>query len=548
MAKAAFFLEGDDMESSLVRVLPSVFAESTYLLDGKPFRLTNRHYLKSIYDSDTSEYMIMSGRQVEKSTTESTHIANYTLLIPYFKALYVAPTNEQVKVFSRDRIGKLYEFSQNDVVKNNFMNPHLSNAVFFKEFANGSSNYFRHCFETGDNIRGLTANGIFIDELQDIHIDAIPVIKETQAHAMEAGANMRITGLTGTPKTFSNTIQQYWDRSSQNEWVVKCSHCNTYQIMDINNLEPTKFVCQKCKQELNKNVIINGFWHALQPDKKMIGFRISQLMVPWITADEIWDKYTNYAPDKFHNEVLGRSYENAAKPFTPLMLGAISANAKRMLPRAEGEFSNAKIYMGVDWGTGDGSYTVVYIGGYNYDGKFQMIFTKRYAVGQELDPEYQLRDIANMMTLYKITYAIVDWGFGYQQYKKLQKMFGRRVAACYYSFNQKQQTKWDPAKGTWTVNRTAVIANYVSAIQNMQIEWPGNSKSEFTWLFDHHLAEMSEYRKAQSGRSEELMFTHPEGMPDDGMHAGVYCYLASQLSSNFISGNIEFASAYGTNI
>ena len=153
-----------------------------------------------------------------------------------------------------------------------------------------------------------------------------------------------------------------------------------------------------------------------------------------------------------------------------------------------------------------------------------------------------------MMTLYKITYCIVDWGFGFSQYKKLQKMFGKRVAACYYSFNQKQKTVWNKEKSQWVVNRTAVISDYVTAVANLVIEWPGNSKSEFDWLYDDHLAEMSEYRKAQSGRSEDLMYTHPEGTPDDGMHAAVYCFLASQLATSFVAGSVEFASAYGSNL
>ena len=53
------------------KVLPSVFAEAVYKLDGSPFRLTNRHYLKPIYNGQIEEGIIMSGRQVEKSTTKT---------------------------------------------------------------------------------------------------------------------------------------------------------------------------------------------------------------------------------------------------------------------------------------------------------------------------------------------------------------------------------------------------------------------------------------------------------------------------------------------
>jgi hypothetical protein len=527
------------------KILPSTFAESTYLLDGQKFRLTDRHYLKPIYDSSIEEGMIMSGRQVEKSTTVSTHMANYTLLIPFFKGLYFSPLNDQVKVFSKERLGKLYEYSQEDVVKKNFIDKNCSQAVFYKEFTNGSVNYFRHCFEMGDNIRGLTVNGLFGDEIQDIHIDAMPVVKETQSHALEAGARMKVTWYTGTPKTYSNTIQQYWDRSTQNEWIVKCPHCGTYQIMGIKSLSPHAFICRKCAKDIPKFNIINGFWYALQPGKKLQGFRISQLMVPWIRPEDIWDKYTSYSPEKFHNEVLGRSFENAEKPFTPLVLAQMSNNNFSLYPRAEREFANVPIFMGVDWGTGEKSFTVVSIFAYNRDGKFQMLYTKRYCRGEELDPDYQMKDIAHLMQLFKIAYCIVDWGFGFVQYKKLQGIFGSRLAACYYSFNQREEKKYDPKQQRWVVNRTRIIEKYISECKKINIVWAGHDKDDFTWLFDHHLAELAEYRKSQNGRSEDLIFNHPEGQPDDGLHSCVYAWLASQLFKGGAAGGIQFAHAYG---
>jgi len=541
---------GENMpKNESVQVLPSVFAESTYLLDGRPFRLTDRHYLKPIYDGDIEEGMIMSGRQVEKSTTESTHMANYTLLIPYFKALYFAPLTDQVRTFSRERIGRLYDYSQENVIKKDFIDKNNAQAVMLKEFSNGSVNYFKHCFELGDNIRGITVNGIWGDEIQDIHIDALPVIKETQAHALEAGAKMRVTWYTGTPKTYSNTIQQYWDKSTQNEWVVKCSHCGKYQIMGVKNLSPRAFLCVKCQMELERLSIINGRWYALQTGKKLQGFRISQLMVPWIRADDIWEKYTTYSSEKFHNEVLGRSYENAEKPFNPLILAQISNNDLRLYPRAENVFANTKNFMGIDWGKGEKSFTVVTIFSHSpLTGKFQMLYCKRYQTSQELDPDYQVRDISNLMVIFKVCYCIADWGFGFVQYKKLQQSFGARVAACYYSFNQKLETKWDPVDQKWVVNRTKVISNYIKSVYSLQVEWPGREKEIYIWLFDHHLAEQAEYRKSQNGRSEDLMYNHPEGQPDDGMHSCVYAQLAAVLHPRSNAAGVVFANAYGGNI
>lgn len=533
------------MDKKVTQIVPSIFAESVFQLDGRPFRLTNRHYLKPIYDAQIEEGIIMSGRQVEKSTTNSTKLANHALLYPNFKALYFAPLTSQVKEFSNERLGKLFKYSQEDVINKEFKDKHDSENVFEKTITKTNATiYLKHCYGLGDNIRGITVNGIWGDEIQDVHIDALPVIKECQAHALDAGARMRVTWYTGTPKTFSNTIQQKWDQSSQNEWIIKCPHCGKYQIMGIKNLEPTKFVCRQCKMELTKECIINGFWLPLMRDNKLKGFRISQLMVPWITPEDIWDKYTTYGQDKFYNEVLGRSYENASKPFTATALGKISNNDFKMYDRVEGIFSNVPIFMGVDWGTGEKSYTIASIYARNpTNGKFQMLYTKRYAVGDELDPDWQLDDICMLIQVFGVYLCVVDWGFGYEKYKKLQKIFGtQRVTACYYSFNQRLRKNYDIEQSRWIVNRTQIMQEYVSMVQKEEILWPGADKQYYTWMFDHHLAEQAEYRKSEkTGRSEDLMYTHPEGQPDDAVHANVYAKLAEEIYKETGSGAIRFA-------
>jgi hypothetical protein len=122
--------------------------------------------------------------------------------------------------------------------------------------------------------------------------------------------------------------------------------------------------------------------------------------------------------------------------------------------------------------------------------------------------------------------------------------------AGYYSFNQNQKAKCNLQKSMWVVNRTEVMQQYVTAVHNKEILWPGADKTKYTWLFDHHLAELAEYRKAQSGKSEDLMYTHPEGQPDDGLHSCVYAYLAAQLYGKGSGGGkaVEFSNAYGGNI
>ena len=103
----------------------------------------------------------------------------------------------------------------------------------------------------------------------------------------------------------------------------------------------------------------------------------------------------------------------------------------------------------------------------------------------------------------------------------------------------------------WVVNRTEIMRRYIDAAKKKRkIVWPGVDKPSYMWLIDHHLAEQIEYRKSASGKSEEMMYTHPEGQPDDGLHSGVYSWLAQYVYYNGLlpSSEVEFSSAYGDTI
>ena len=529
----------------LDKVSPFLFAESTYLLDGRPLRFRNRPYLKLPYDADIKDGLYMCGRQVEKSTTFSVQISNWTLTTPFMRSLYMAPLGEQVKVFSKDRLGRLFEYSQNDVIKKTFINTRDTQNVFNKSFSNGALIYLRHCFGTGDNIRGLSVNALFGDEVQDIDIDALPVVMETQAHALELGPGFKMTWFAGTPKTFSNTIQQLWEDSNQCEWVVRCCHCHTDQILGVKNLSPTKYICRKCGKELSRmNIVHGGRWLKMDSKKNTWGFRITQMMNPAMPPEDIWKKMNTYDASKFNNEVLGRSFENADKPFPPSLVDNMLNNDYKFLSGKTGDFMFCHTYAGLDYGTGGKSLTILYILGVTPEGKKRMIFCKAYKEGKELDREWVRQDILSYIYQYEVSYFIADYGHGFESNQKFKEILGDRFDCLYYAHNLKTKLKYEN-KGVlpmWVGNRTELIYDYIKQCREGVHSWCGGETedravADIEILKNNHLAEQAEYKstKPKAGsnilvtRSEELYYTHPLSQPDDGMHACLYASLAADL-------------------
>lgn len=517
---------------------PMAYAEAMYLLEGNPMRFgEGRNYLKAIHNADIEEILMMTGRQVEKSTSISVKIANNILLRSFSRNLYVAPMNEQVKTFSRSRLDKLFRYSKKDLIRKRYMRADLVNQVFHKEFANGSEIYLRNCFEDGDNIRGLSVSDIFIDEIQDLNVDAIPVILETQTRAKK---KRRI--FTGTPKTFSNTIQQQWDKSSQGDWVIRCNKCGKHQVLGVESVTPTAFICRnpRCRQPIPDIVRAVGRWEHRKPEQKMKGFRITQMMVPDIKPGDIFDKIENYPLLRLKNEVLGESYEKADKPFTKqLMMELTDQDFSMMTGVANTTFANSPTFLGVDWGEGEKNgeagtgYTLMVVGSYDAYDKFQILYAKRFEKGKDLDPDEQIKAMYNIIDAFRCKFVIADYGAGVKENKRIRKKLGSRFAQVQYVGQQKKKLVYDPGEFKYKIERSDWMTDFIDFCQDGGIRFFGkDDEGMINVFYDNFTAIYSEYRSAQNGMSERLFYGHDTTQPDDAYHATFYAWLASLLYKN----------------
>lgn len=535
-------LEKSDGVIKPKEVLPSVFAESIYLLDGRRFKLKDRDYLLPIYNLPIEEALLMTGRQVEKSTTLSTKIANSTLLQAFHRSLYFAPTNDQVKVFSEDRLGRLFKYSVNDIIKKEYITSDDKQNVYNKSFGVvGSIIYLRHAYGLGDNIRGISANSLFGDEIQDVIVDALPVIGETQTHARDLGPGIKNTWYSGTPKTYSNTIQQLWDRSNQSEWVVRCLHCGQDQILGEKNIAPTKYVCRKCGKELTRlNISKNGQWVKMKQGVDMYGFRITQMMTPSVSPQDIFKKMKEYPKSKFFNEVLGRSYEHAQKPLTrPVLMRLVDQSRAMVEGRCE-PYMSAPITMGIDWGHGTSSFTIVTIRtrvpGSQID---TVLYSRKYKQGDELlVEEYQIPDIKRLIAAFGVNYIVADYGDGFTQGQILKSYYGSQFDMAFYASLQIKIADYKAENGFWTIARDRALFCYVMHLRKRKDSWPGADMERLEYFLKDHEVVQLEYRsskvKSQEGNASEssssrMMFTHPLGTTDDSFHSSFLSWFALKM-------------------
>lgn len=324
------------VKEGLIEVFPSEFTQFAFFLPSKvgfkPFSFTGRRYMRQIYDTDAHRQLLLAARQVEKSTLLGNRMLTYCCLNVGFRYLYVSPSNQQTKTFSKDRIQEPIETSK---YLKAFTNSRLTSNIFEKSFVNHSKLTLRFAYLNADRTRGVPADGISIDELQDILLDNIPVIEECASHS-EWG----IFTYSGTPKSLDNAIEYYWSKlSTQNEWAVPCRHHGTpndpsswhWNVLQEQHIGRQGPICERCGNRLDPDdedaqwACHNPSVRPQDPDdedesKKIFfeGFRIPQLMVPWVISQwaKLLYKYEHYPRARFYNEVLGRSFDSGTRPLT----------------------------------------------------------------------------------------------------------------------------------------------------------------------------------------------------------------------------------------
>lgn len=395
------------------------FLPASFLLNlkGKPFTLRDHYTFEPMFSRILPRRTVYKCcRQVGKSNNASASRFLRNLLINYYNILMVCPRFEQIK-----RISNMYmkPLIFDSPFQELFLDDHVEQSILQRSFANGSMQFYSFAFLDAERIRSVSCNEIWLDEVQDIVWDFIPVIAET----MSGSKRWRQQLYTGTPKTFENTIEKLWQESSMAEWVTKCDHCPKWNIAcldeDILQMIGEKtVVCASCGKPLNPRA---GQWVHRFPDRRprFAGYHISQITHPThYESEENWMeliyKMNTYPKAKFYNECLGESWDSATRLMTQKILQDISVDENTN--ELEQAIAKAKTYplvaMGIDWGGGGDeseSYTAIALAGLSPNGEaIETFYVTR--LNRNYMPDQEVASVLNMIKMFNPQLIAHDYG------------------------------------------------------------------------------------------------------------------------------------------
>lgn len=518
-------------------LLPHLFR-----VKGEPFSLADRPQFEVMFEKTLyPDMIVMSGRQLGKSMTLSRSEVFLPISIPQFQLLYVAPLQEQTRRYSdlylteAIRSCPLAQALQSKAMAGVLSDAKIISATGHQTFANGGGIQLTYAKTSADRARGIMADMIDFDEIQDQTDETVPIISESLT-----SSKFGCRRFTGTAKVTENYIEALWQKSSMCEWVMKCEGCGTYAIptLDmgvIKMIQADGMHCLHCGKRLN---VRNGQWIAARPDRDFSfkGYHIPQVVCPAIVDDiNNWQKLLRKLMTgtlaTFIQENLGISYSVGQRLLTRqhIQRQSILPSTKTLQDEVKNNRQRYSfVVAGIDWGGAElSSFTVITVVGIRPDGRIDTLWARRY---RGYDPDEQMVDIAHICRFYNVVAVAADAGMGLDKNQILSKRFGLPIVQMQYTrqlklFGKNQSKGRTNVVQCWTIDKVMALDTLFLAIRNRRIFFP---KDGFEIYTDDLLSPYE--TTTEVGGMTHRLYLRNVSHPDDFCHALCFaCMVAMKL-------------------
>ena len=458
------------------------------------------------------------------------------LSVPELQLLYVAPLQSQSQRYSTLYLNEAIKscelacINQMKALEGLWSDAKILTAVGHQSFANGSGIQLTYAKTSPDRARGIYADVIDFDEVQDQVTDNIPIISQSTK-----SSKWGIRRFTGTAKTADNTIEGLWQRSSQCEWVMHCPHCNAWNIPNVEGrvldmIQADGMHCVECGGKLN---VRDGEWVPAHPRlmTSFRGYHIPQVVLPFHAENmDNWGKIMRdvltLPIPVIMQEILGISCSQGQRIIDQSVI-----DRQSVLPSMLELQNQLHRYVftvgGIDWGGAEQvSFTVHVILGVCADGTMDVLWARRY---HGFDPDEMLTEMAKTHRFYGCRIVAADYGMGFDKNVMLESRFGLPVVQIQLC-RQNSLMNYSPALGhpRWMVDKTTALDLMFMAIKYGKVRFP--PKDEFD-IYTKDL--LSPYEQVvDHGELAHRRYMRDPSRPDDFAMALCFASMAAMKLQN----------------
>jgi hypothetical protein len=417
----------------------------------------------------------------------------------------------------------------NPLIKKHFTDPSTKKNVFQKSFTNGSIIYLGYADTeaSADRVRGVNADSLLMDEIQDISLDTIPILQETLAASPYAYKRF-----TGTAKNEGGSLDLLWKRSCQNEWVTKCTHCGKYAVphdletcllISSSKLGPS---CPHCFKPID---ITTGQWVSMKPSNESMGFHMPQIIFGSRVAPNKWadlqEKIRDYSLPKLCNEVFGIASGSGGRILS-------LTEARNCCNPDKKEFDTCwptdyrglnQVVIGCDWSvTGTTkSFTAFSVIGSDYMGKLYLLHSE---IVQGTDILDQVKRAADLYTQFNCQIMSMDRGVGKLQWELLANKLGHDKVVSINYVTAKNTLRWDKDGRYYAADRTSCIDSVIMKFKLGRKFFEAPSFEITGKYWDHALCMFEE-----ESRAGKRLYRKDDDGSDDWVHSVVFANIGLMI-------------------
>jgi hypothetical protein len=546
----------EQLKESFLDFDPAHFVQNNLTLDGAEFKVLDNgwKFMADIYRyialqatrKDGKPVVIKKGRQVGATVMAGALDLFFTnsglFNKPNVRVVHLFPALGQVKKFSQDKLETLIRTAKNDFVnENKLISSNSVDNLTMKQFNTGTL-WIDSLGTDGDRIRGMTADIIFFDEVQDMFGHAIGNATKILTAAKYGPTGQGVQVYFGTPKQKGSYFSTIWDMSDQRYYHLGCVNCREtypFYLPDDDRwrsiwLSENTIQCPLCGTKQKKvEAIEHGKWvGSKDPDDcEFVGFHINQLYIPYFTKENIEKLMPENNPAQteriWKNEVVGEFYSGAGSPLTKAEIYDKCRDpdryfSKKISPR------DKTVYLGVDWGgkeddpnsRGGQSYSCVVVLSAQPDGTLLVEHAHKL---RKNNFSFKKDTIKEMYRRFGVQRGVSDWFFGQDVVHDLQSVYRERFLGAQGSGSLIKPMKYREDELIISYNKNLLIDELFDLFRKGKIRFPWKSYEHLEWLIDHCTSMESKVRI--TGGQPIKAFVKGPG-PNDGLMALMYAYMA----------------------
>lgn len=408
----------------LERISPIAWLRNNTIVNekGKRIRIginSPHFFMLDLYEDDADEIAVQKPSQIGVSTwaiIKTIHSARFYGI----NQIHTLPTGADVGKFVPSKVNEIIK--RNPSIKMGMKEKEVD-AVAQKQFGKAFI-YYKGTFSERESLM-LSSDVNWYDELDKSDQGSIAFFESR----LEGADSLRRRRYISTPTAPNIAINKKFMDSDQRHWRFNCQACDKEQHMswpENVSFERKCYVCSHCDEPLDPDVIRKGRWKAKFPAKKMHGYQLTQMICPWISAEDMIAYYEDAQAGRneatmeyFYNHKLGLPYVSASSRVTgDLVLRNISSQDHQEIDSIMGvDVQETELYCIL--GTLEGVYGIIRI--------------------QDTPDKDKWDRWAELMEVYDVRYCVIDGGYKPNDSVRAAERFPGKVWVNWYKDDPKKE-------------------------------------------------------------------------------------------------------------